>query len=644
MLKNLKMKSKLLLFPLVFIIITIISGFVYSYFDNQKEVRTNVALQTNNFVEQLLKGRISVYQFLRSANDENSQKVVNNFEKLSSEVSALKDNLTKEHNKILCDEIVVLSKSYITSFNQISIILIRDKVESVEFKSIIPKMVKEGELLESKILEISDSANKLKIEADNSLNTSLIILAVLSIVFFIIISLTIANMITKSLNDFKNGLLSFFDYLNKKTSNSILLEDTAKDEFGEMAVFVNENIKQIEKTLNQDIILIEDAKSVMSRVTNGWYSQLIEKSTANASLEEFKSNVNKMIQSTKERFEEVDAVLKDYTKLNYTKNLQLKSSDEKNGVFEKLVIGINTLQSSITQMLIDNKSNGLTLDESSNILLANVDKLNISSNEAAANLEETAAAIEEITSNIRFNTENISKMAILSTEVTASATNGEKLANDTTVAMDEINIQVNMINEAITVIDQIAFQTNILSLNAAVEAATAGEAGRGFAVVAAEVRNLASRSAEAAKEIKTIVEIATSKANYGKKISANMIDGYKKLNENISHTTNLISDIQNASKEQLLGIEQINDAVNSLDQQTQKNAAVAAQTHDVASITDQIAKLIVNDANEKEFIGKNEVKAKNLNSSKSQTIQKSTNIKKVEAKNETLTKDEWENF
>jgi methyl-accepting chemotaxis protein len=643
-LKNLKTKSKLLLFPLLFIVITIISGFVYSYFDNQKEIRTNISLETNEFVEELLKGRISVYQFLRSANDEKSQKVVADFEKLASEVSALKSILKEEQNRILCDEIVISSKSYIDSFNELSVILIRDKVESPEFKSIISKMVKEGELLESKILEISNNAKKLKVEADNSLNTSLIILAILSIIFFIIISLTISNMITKSLNDFKNGLLAFFDYLNKKTSNSTLLDDSAKDEFGEMASFVNENIKQIEKTLNQDAALIEDAKVVMSRVNNGWYSQLIEKSTTNASLEEFKNNVNKMIQSTKERFEEVDTVLEDYTKLNYTKNLQLKPSDEKDGVFERLVMGINTLQSSITQMLIDNKSNGLTLDESSDILLANVDKLNISSNEAAANLEETAAAIEEITSNIRFNTENISKMAALSTEVTASATSGEKLANETTVAMDEINIQVNMISEAITVIDQIAFQTNILSLNAAVEAATAGEAGRGFAVVAAEVRNLASRSAEAAKEIKTIVENATSKANDGKKISATMIDGYKKLNENISHTTNLISDIQNASKEQLLGIEQINDAVNSLDQQTQKNAAVAAQTHDVASITDQIAKLIVNDANEKEFLGKNEVKAKNLNSSKLQSIQKSTNVKKVEAKNETFTKDEWENF
>jgi methyl-accepting chemotaxis protein len=256
-------------------------------------------------------------------------------------------------------------------------------------------------------------------------------------------------------------------------------------------------------------------------------------------------------------------------------------------------------------------------------------------------------------------------MAMLSNEVTASATQGEKLANDTTIAMDEINNQVNLINDAISIIDQIAFQTNILSLNAAVEAATAGEAGRGFAVVAAEVRNLASRSAEAAKEIKTIVENATTKANHGKQIAGNMIDGYKQLNQNITHTINLISDIQNASKEQLLGIEQINDAVNQLDQQTQQNAAVASQTHDVAVVTDQIAKLVVSSADEKEFKGKKEVKGRSINvntntthsmPTTSKTSAKLTTAKptvqkvvKSEATNVVKSKpssddDEWESF
>ena len=309
-------------------------------------------------------------------------------------------------------------------------------------------------------------------------------------------------------------------------------------------------------------------------------------------------------------------------------------------------------------MLVENKSNGLTLDESSNILLANVDKLNVSSNEAAASLEETAAALEEITSNIRNTTGNIAEMSNLSDNVTKSSTNGEKLANKTTIAMDEINTQVNLINESISVIDQIAFQTNILSLNAAVEAATAGEAGKGFAVVAQEVRNLASRSAEAAKEIKNIVENAKNKADEGKSIASHMIDGYKELNENIQQTINLISDIEMSSKEQLTGIEQINDALNQLDQQTQQNAQIASQTHDVALVTDNIAKLVVGNANDKEFEGKNEVKAKSLNIKKDSSYNVKTNevvyqkapqkttTTKVSAKTITPSNnnDEWESF
>ena len=466
--------------------------------------------------------------------------------------------------------------------------------------------------IELKLFDTVKELNQKSMDNNNSNFMYMIGFIIILILIIVYLTILIIKDITSSLADFKNGLLLFFDYLNKKTSNVSLLKDDSEDEFGEMAAFVNTNIKQIEKTLIQDIALIEEAKVVMSRVNNGWYSQIIEKSTSNDSLEEFKNNVNNMIKSTRDRFSEVDLILEHYSNHNYLPKLNMKADDEKGGVFERLVVGINTLQNSITQMLIENKSNGLTLEKSSNILLENVDILNISSNEAAASLEETAAAIEEITSNIRNNTENISKMATYSNSVTKSASEGGNLATKTTQAMDEINSQVNLINDAISVIDQIAFQTNILSLNAAVEAATAGEAGRGFAVVAQEVRNLASRSAEAAREIKTIVENAKNKADEGKDIANNMIDGYKELNENIQQTINLISDIQNASKEQLLGIEQINDAVTQLDQQTQKNAAVASQTHDVSVITDKIAKLVVSNANAKEFEGKNNIRAKDI--------------------------------
>jgi methyl-accepting chemotaxis protein len=177
--------------------------------------------------------------------------------------------------------------------------------------------------------------------------------------------------------------------------------------------------------------------------------------------------------------------------------------------------------------------------------------------------------------------------------------------------MEEINQQVNSISEAISIIDQIAFQTNILSLNAAVEAATAGEAGRGFAVVAQEVRNLANRSADAAKEIKKLVENAT--ANYGKEIANDMINGYMQLNSNITNTSNIIEDIQSASNEQLLGIKQINDAINQLDEQTQQNAIVASQTYDIAILTDNISKVVIINANSKDFVGKDYIQNNEIN-------------------------------
>ena len=153
------------------------------------------------------------------------------------------------------------------------------------------------------------------------------------------------------------------------------------------------------------------------------------------------------------------------------------------------------------------------------------------------------------------------------------------------------------------------------------------------------------------KEIKNIVENATSKANQGKKIASNMIEGYKELNQNITNTINLISDIEMSSKEQLSGIEQINDAVNQLDQQTQQNAAIASQTHDVAVITDEIAKIVVTSANAKEFKGKDSVLAKdiNINSNASHNVKPNqVSHKKVEhkviANNKSTDDNEWESF
>ena len=388
------------------------------------------------------------------------------------------------------------------------------------------------------------------------------------------------------------------------------------------------------------LLIIFSASDELLNLINGFCGSKSEPGLMLGLLEIALKNVlNNMASNLESNIDNVLSVLEQYSSYNYLNKIDQKGLKEH---LLKLASGVNNLGESINSMLKENKSNGLTLENSSRILLSNVDKLNLSSNEAAASLEETAAALEQITSNIRNNTNSIAQMSKLSSSVTSSAKDGEILANQTTLAMDEINTQVNLVNEAISVIDQIAFQTNILSLNAAVEAATAGEAGKGFAVVAQEVRNLANRSAEAANEIKSIVENATSKANEGKQIANSMIEGYKELNESINQTINLISDVEMSSKEQLLGIEQINDAVNQLDQQTQQNAMIASQTNDIALSADEIAKLVVSDANAKEFIGKNDVKARDisLNEIKKTPILENTKIAEIPTKSN----KDWESF
>ena len=240
--------------------------------------------------------------------------------------------------------------------------------------------------------------------------------------------------------------------------------------------------------------------------------------------------------------------------------------DKDNGLLHKHNLNMNQSLSSTQNVYVD--------------LLEELESMAKESKQTSSGSKEGL----ELTQNIVKDTQNLNAQIVTENEI---VTNLVQKSDD--------------IAGAITVIDQIAFQTNILSLNAAVEAATAGEAGKGFAVVAQEVRNLASRSAEAAKEIKTLVENAATKANEGKKVSDEMIQGYETLNTNTSETIHLIEDVSAASKEQMTGIEQINDSVTMLDRVTQENAheadAVAQIAHDVSKLANEL----VSDASSKKF-------------------------------------------
>ncbi|XPV69216.1 MAG: methyl-accepting chemotaxis protein [Halarcobacter sp.] len=463
-------------------------------------------------------------------------------------------------------------------------------------------------LVNKELTQINDSAEKennvsyqnaLK-KIDNTLYT-LYVLIIVALILSGITIIAVTNSIKNPLNKFQVGLLEFFKYMNKETSEAKLIQLGTKDELGEMAEAVNNGITRIKEGIESDRKLVDSSITCANEAKKGFLNVRIEGNTTNPSLNELKDVINEMLSAVEGNIKSAMEVLSQYSDYNYRPKIDIKDLD---GDLKALCEDVNSLGSAITSMLVSNKEVGLILSSSSESLSKNVDSLTTSANNQAASLEETAAAIEEITSNMQNSSQNIVKMTSYANDVSSSVSIGQDLASRTALSMDEINEQTQAIADSITVIDQIAFQTNILSLNAAVEAATAGEAGKGFAVVAQEVRNLASRSAEAAKEIKDLVENATSKANGGKEISNEMIQGYEKLNKNIHNTLELIHDVSTSSKEQFSAMEQINDTVNRLDRVTQENASAASEANRVASEVNEIAEKVVQQTDEKEFDGK----------------------------------------
>jgi methyl-accepting chemotaxis protein len=424
--------------------------------------------------------------------------------------------------------------------------------------------------------------------------TVIIILTLYFVAFF-------NQSISRGIDKIYVGIEQFMRYLNREINELTYIELNTRGELGKLAKMVNANIDRINGDLEKDLLCVGEAAITLDKFEKGYYSCRVRSSAANPQVQTLAKTVNKMLDTQQKINSDILNVLAEYTNYNYMNKI---NNNDIQGELKKLVDGINSLGDAITSMLIENKNNGEILLNGSNQLTLNVDELNKASNDAAARLEETAAAVEEITGNINHSTQNVIKMSNYANELNISASQGEMLANQTVSSMDDINSQVNSINEAIAIIDQIAFQTNILSLNAAVEAATAGEAGKGFAVVAQEVRNLASRSAEAANEIKAIVTNATLKSNQGKEIAGEMIKGYSNLNENIGNTLSLIKDVENSAKEQKIAMEQIADAINSLDKQTQINASIANQTNEIASETSVLASNVVSAVNSKQFRGK----------------------------------------
>ncbi|PHV08857.1 hypothetical protein CSQ96_04845 [Janthinobacterium sp. BJB412] len=258
----------------------------------------------------------------------------------------------------------------------------------------------------------------------------------------------------------------------------------------------------------------------------------------------------------------------------------------------RLLQALKTMNDSLLHIVIDVRNGtGNIASGSSEIAAGNMD-LSARTEHQASSLEQTASSMEELTSTVRQNADNARQANTLAQTASSVAQGGGAAVAEVVATMAAIHESARKIGDIISVIDGIAFQTNILALNAAVEAARAGEQGRGFAVVASEVRNLAQRSAAAAREIKELINDSTSKVDAGSAQVTKAGATMREVVDSIQRVTDIMGEITTASAEQSVGIEQVNEAITQMDEVTQQNASLVEQAAAAAaSLQEQAAAL-----------------------------------------------------
>jgi len=332
----------------------------------------------------------------------------------------------------------------------------------------------------------------------------------------------------------------------------------------------------------------KEVAAIVEGAVMGDFSRRMDMAGKTGFFKQLGEGMNKLTETSEVAMNEVVRMLSALSKGDLTD----KITNEYYGTFGQLKEDSNKTVEQLREIIGQVKEATDTINTASKEIAAGNTDLSQRTEEQASSLEETAASMEQLTSTVKQNAENAKQANQLAKGASEIAMKGGSVVGQVVGTMSSINDSSRKIVDIISVIDGIAFQTNILALNAAVEAARAGEQGRGFAVVAAEVRNLAQRSAAAAKEIKTLIGDSVDKVEVGTRLVDEAGKTMEEIVNAVKRVTDIMSEISAASNEQSTGIEQVNQAITQMDEVTQQNAALVEQAAAAAESLEEQAQLL----------------------------------------------------